>query len=197
MAKIWPQKWPQNHQFNLKDQNLVEISQLMIYKDQPEVTKRLPEVPLNLGVQKMEIKNEFRKKSKERKIQEVLFKGNSLKNWLGKSNLIGQDDPRVSQSDDSNSANQINFRSNSELESIHEDVHLETPSATLETVAETGQSVQPNTKNQASSRRSQPADIEHSESTDNIGEMAPPRLPPGPGSNTQALSEPKNYLTST
>ena len=62
---------------------------------------------------------------------------------------------------------------------------------------ETGQSVQPNTKNQASSRRSQPADIEHSESTDNIGEMAPPRLPPGPGSNTQALSEPKNYLTST
>lgn len=71
------------------------------------------------------------------------------------------------------------FRSNSELESIHEDVRLETPSTTLETVAETGQSAPRNVKNHPNSPRS--ADMEHSQSRDHFDETTPRRLPPGSG----------------
>ena len=71
------------------------------------------------------------------------------------------------------------FRSNSELESIHEDVRLETPSTTLETVAETGQPTPRNVKNHLTSPRS--ADMEHSQSRDHFDETTPRRLPPGPG----------------
>ena len=71
------------------------------------------------------------------------------------------------------------LRSNSELESIHEDVRLETPSTTLETVAETGQSTPRNVKNHPTSPRS--PDMEHSQSRDHFDETTPRRLPPGPG----------------
>ena len=65
------------------------------------------------------------------------------------------------------------------MESIHEDVHLETPSTTLETVAETGQSTPRIVKNHPSSLRSD--DIEHSQSRDHFDETIPRSLPPGPG----------------
>lgn len=69
------------------------------------------------------------------------------------------------------------------MESIHEDVHLETPSTTLETVAETGQSTPRNVKNHPSSLRSD--DMEHSQSRDHFDETIPRRLPPGPGFKTR------------
>ena len=65
------------------------------------------------------------------------------------------------------------------MESIHEDVRLETPSTTLETVAETGQPTPRNVKNHLTSPRS--ADMEHSQSRDHFDETTPRRLPPGPG----------------
>lgn len=76
-------------------------------------------------------------------------------------------------------------RSNSELESIHEDIHLETPSSTLETVVEGSRNV----KNQPSSSRSthQPSNIEHSESRDHVHAL--PRLPPGPMAEEDIESE--------
>merc|ERR1711990_430544 len=78
-------------------------------------------------------------------------------------------------------------RSNSELESIHEDVRLETPSTTLETVAATGQSTPRNVKNHPTSPRS--PDMEHSESRDHFDETTPRRLPPGPMAEEDIESE--------
>ena len=73
------------------------------------------------------------------------------------------------------------------MESIHEDVHLESPSTTLETVAETGQSANQNVKNHSSSSR--PTDMEHSQSRDHFDETTPGRLPPGPMAEEDIESE--------